>query len=231
VIQGGTAALLAVIGGLVGARVYYLLHHYDYVRENTELMFKCGAGIASWGAYIGGLLVFVTYLFFKKMNVMKYLDTLTSVLGLGPFFIRWACFLNGCCYGTLTNLPWGVQYPQTSFAYRSQVATGLISTADKLSLSVHPVQLYLSFFGLILFVVTSVFWRKYHNHRGTAFLFYWILYGVFRFFFEFMRGDVPRYTNIQLTLSQLVILMMVAFAGIGGWILIKTRNKKTASDL
>jgi phosphatidylglycerol:prolipoprotein diacylglycerol transferase len=206
--RSAVAGILAVAGGLLGARAYYLLHHFDHVSRNTDVIFSFGAGIASWGAYIGGLLVFVPYLLLKKMETLRHLDILASVLGLGVFFVRLACFLNGCCYGTPAGAPWAVQYPaQGSLAFRSHLEAGLVSAGDFYSLPVHPVQVYLSALGLFGFVVASLFWRRYSESPGATFLFYWLMYGIGRFLLEFMRGDVPRYTPADLTLSQIVIVI------------------------
>lgn len=227
-LQAAIAALLAVIGGLAGARIYYLLHHYDYILLHIELIYKCGAGIASWGAYIGGLLILVLYLRIRKQDVLKYLDVLASVLGLGPFLIRWACFLNGCCYGTPTDLPWGVRFPLNSFAYRSHLEAGLISSGDVYSLPVHPVQIYLSLLGLFNFVIASLFWKKFGKYSGATFLFYWFIYGISRFLFEFLRGDVPRYTAFELTLSHIVILIIICAVLVGSWLLFWNYSKETS---
>jgi phosphatidylglycerol:prolipoprotein diacylglycerol transferase len=226
--QGAIAAMLAIIGGLVGARIYYLLHHYDYAFQHREVIFRFGGGIASWGAYIGGLSLFVLYLRNRKQDVLRYLDILASVLGLGPFLVRWACFLNGCCYGTPTDLPWAVRYPVSSLAWRSHLEAGLISSGDVYSLPVHPVQLYLSLLGLFNLVMASLFWKRYAGYRGATFLFYWFIYGTIRFFFEFLRGDVPRYTPLDLTLSQIVIVVVVCAVCVGFWRLFRYQLSETS---
>lgn len=221
-------ALLAIIAGLLGARTYYLLHHYQYVRQHTESMFRCTAGLASWGAYVGGLLVFVSYLRIKREDLLKRMDVLASVLGLGPFFIRGSCFLNGCCYGTPTDLPWAVRYPLNSFAYRSHLQAGLVFPGEVYSLPVHPVQLYLSFFGLFNLVAASFFWGRFKKYPGTTFLFYWLVYGIGRFLLEFIRGDVPRYSGLRLSLSQIVILMVLCAVSAGSWMLFRNLTKAWA---
>jgi phosphatidylglycerol:prolipoprotein diacylglycerol transferase len=151
----------------------------------------------------------------RKEDTLRYLDVLASVLGLGPFLIRWACFLNGCCFGTPTGPAWGVCFPANSFAFRAQLGEGLLTTGDLKSLPVHPVQIYLSMLGLLLFVLSSLFWQKYAARRGATFLFYWLVYGACRFFLEFLRGDVPRYTVLGLTLSQFVILLVLGGVVVG----------------
>jgi phosphatidylglycerol:prolipoprotein diacylglycerol transferase len=224
--QGLFAALLAVIGGLAGARIFYLLQHYQYTLQHREVIFRFGPGITSWGAYTGGLSAFVMYLHLRRQDVMRYLDVLASVLGLGPFLIRWACFLNGCCYGTQTDLPWAVRYPIRSLAWRSHLKTGLIPPGAVESASVHPVQIYLSLLGLFNFVVASLVWRRFAACRGATFLFYWFIYGTGRFLLEFLRGDVPRYTPLELTMSQLVIILVLFAVCFGSWSLLRCRSRE-----
>ena len=211
------AAILAIAGGLLGARAYYLLQHLDHSLKHAEVIFRFGPGIVSWGAYIGGLLAFVLYLRSRKQDVLRYLDILASVLGLGPFFIRWACLLNGCCYGTPTAMPWAVRYPVNSFAWHSQLEAGLVSSGDPGSLPVHPVQIYLSLSGLLTFVIASLFWRRHAGYRGATFLLYWLIYGISRFLLEFLRGDAPKYGLLRLTPSQMLIAAVVCAACVGCW--------------
>jgi phosphatidylglycerol---prolipoprotein diacylglyceryl transferase len=124
-------------------------------------------------------------------------------------------------------LPWAVRYPVNSFAWRSHLGAGLIASGDTLSLPVHPVQIYLSLLGLFNFVLATVFWRKFAGYRGATFLFYWFVYGVVRFLFEFLRGDVPRYTPFQFTLSQLVILIVLCAVMVGARYLFRNQSRKT----
>jgi phosphatidylglycerol:prolipoprotein diacylglycerol transferase len=222
------AAVLAIVGGLLGARIYYLLQHFDYTLKHREVIFRFGPGIVSWGAYIGGLLPFVLYLRSRKQDVLRYLDILASALGLGPFFIRWACFLNGCCYGAPTDLVWGVRYPVSSFAWHSQLEAGLISSGDPRSLPVHPVQIYLSLSGMLTFVIASRVWRRFARYRGATFLLYWLVYGTARFFLEFLRGDAPRYGPLRLTPSQMLIAVVVCAVCIGSWRLLRCQSRGTS---
>jgi phosphatidylglycerol:prolipoprotein diacylglycerol transferase len=221
------AAILAVAGGMLGARIYYLLHHYRYVLENPRVIVGFGAGIASFGAYIGGTLALVVYLRAVKQDLLRYLDVLGSVLGLGPFVVRWACFLNGCCYGTPSDLSWAVRYPAHTFAWRAHARNGLIGPGDELSLPVHPVQIYLSLLGLACFVIASRFWKRYAAYRGATFVLFWLVYGAGRFFLEFLRGDVPRYTAVGLTLSQIVIVAVLC-AVVAGFLWPRGRAPKTS---
>jgi prolipoprotein diacylglyceryltransferase len=64
---------------------------------------------------------------------------------------RWGCLLNGCCFGTLTDLPWAVHYDSTSSAYFLHQALGLLAPNASHALGVHPYPLYESA-GLFLWL-------------------------------------------------------------------------------
>ena len=220
------AILFGILGAMVGARGFYLVQHLGYTLEHPESIWRLGGGTVSWGGYIGGLLCFLFYLRKEKALLLNYLDVLSSVLGLGPFIARWACFLNGCCYGRPTDFPWGVQFPQNSFAYNTHLKAGFIERHDFLSLSVHPVQIYSSVAGIFLFLITTYLWKRYREISGFTFLFYWLMYGIIRFVIEFFRGDGTRYTDFNLTFAQLIILIILP-AVIAGFIYLFKGMKDT----
>ena len=76
----------------------------------------------------------------------------------------------------------------------------------------HPVQIYASLAGLLVFVVVSLFWRRFRERPGLTFAFYWLTYSALRFTTEFFRGDVPRYGALQLTQSQYLAALIMALA-------------------
>lgn len=108
---------------------------------NPLVIFYC-EGTASWRAYLGGVGFFAFYLYIKNIPILPYLDVLGSSLGLGPFIGCWGCFLNGCCFGNTTHVPWSVRYPKYSQVYQLQVNNGLIDYNSSLSEAVYLVQLY-----------------------------------------------------------------------------------------
>ena len=209
------AILVGILGAMVGARLFYLILHIETTFEHPHSILRFGGGTVSWGGYLGGFAAFLLYLRKEQKHRLEYLDILASVLGIGPFIGRWACFLNGCCYGTPTALPWGVRFPQNSFAYNSHLRQGSIDAQSILSLSVHPVQIYASILSIIIFFITSYYCRKYRKVQGATFLFYWIIYGTVRFFIEFLRGDGLRYTDLNLTLSQIIIILLLPISSLG----------------
>lgn len=180
------------VAALLGARIFYLLQNISYTVHHPEILAELNGATVSFGVYLGGIVGIVLYGAVHRISLWKYLDVIASVLGIGPMVGRFACFLNGCDYGTLSNLPWAVQYPKGSFAFYDHLYKGLISSADVLSLPVHPVQLYCLLKGIILFITFSVLWKKNLFKPGVLFFLFWISYAVLRFIIEFFRGDENR---------------------------------------
>jgi phosphatidylglycerol---prolipoprotein diacylglyceryl transferase len=117
------AALYSLIGGVLGARVFYVLHHISYFIEYPKDIFKIWyGGLELLGGVILAITIIVFYLIYHKLPIRKYLDILAIGLMLALAFGRIGCFLNGCCYGKPTDLPWAVRFPYNSFAYISQVS-------------------------------------------------------------------------------------------------------------
>ena len=214
------ASIYGLIGGIAGARIFYLFEYIDHTIENPHVIFHATGGTTSWGAYIGGSAAFLGYLYFNRLSILSYLDLLASCLGLGPFLGRWSCFLSGCCHGTTSDLPWAVRYPIDTTAYLLHIKKDLIAVGAELSQSVHPVQIYLSISALLVFIATSIFWKRYRNVPGMTFLFYWLIYCLLRFIGEFFREDPNRYFNSLLNVGQIVCLVIIALAMSG---LIKMR--------
>ena len=116
------AALYALVAGVVGARVFYILHHFNSFAGNLKGIFAIWeGGLELLGGVIGAIAVIILYLRYHKLPARQYLDILAIGLMLALCFGRMGCFLNGCCYGKPADLPWAVRFPYGSFAYTSQV--------------------------------------------------------------------------------------------------------------
>jgi phosphatidylglycerol:prolipoprotein diacylglycerol transferase len=116
------AALYSLVGGVVGARIFFVVHYFDRFREAPiEVFFIWQGGIELLGGVIAAISIIFFYLVYHKLPIRRYLDVLAIGLMLALVFGRIGCFLNGCCFGKPTDLPWGVRFPYKSFAYFSQV--------------------------------------------------------------------------------------------------------------
>ena len=185
-------ALWSIIGALFGARAFYLLQHLGYTINHPKVLFELNGATVSWGCYIGGTIGGLAYSHYHRLIPWKYMDAAASVLGLGPMIGRLACFLNGDDYGTLSRLPWAVRFPRGSYPFFDHVTKGWISPLADLSLPVHPVQLYGSLKGLLLFSLFSFLWKQNLFKPGVLFFLFWICYSICRFVLEFYRGDDDR---------------------------------------
>ena len=116
------ASLYSLVAGVIGARVFYVLHHFDIFKYNLVSVFAIWeGGLELLGGVIAAIAVIVLYLRYHKLPARQYLDILAIGLMLALCFGRMGCFLNGCCFGKPCDLPWAVRFPYGSFAYTSQV--------------------------------------------------------------------------------------------------------------
>ncbi|MBN2270609.1 MAG: prolipoprotein diacylglyceryl transferase [Sedimentisphaerales bacterium] len=239
------AALYSLIGGVLGARLFYVIHYFGEFRGNWVKVFAIWeGGLELLGGVVLAVSIIFFYLLYHKLPIRRYLDALAVGLLLALAFGRLGCFLNGCCWGRPTDLPWGVRFPYNSLAYNSQINADpkrnrpepyftlpqdeyLGFTAengkwypkpkDELTeeqkyevtkgkyrcLPVHPTQLYSSATGGLLCLLLYLFWRcgnkaekagkrnRFLFKQGQTFALMFIVYGVARFFMEFLRDDNP----------------------------------------
>ena len=101
------AAELALLGGLVGARLYYVAFNLDYYSLVPAKIFAVWeGGLAIHGGVLGGILVGGGYAWLRRLPVRTYLDIAAPSLALGQAIGRWGNFFNEEAFGTPTNLPW-----------------------------------------------------------------------------------------------------------------------------
>lgn len=181
-------SLLAVFGALFGARIYFMVAQSLALSPGCFLFTFWKGGTGSSGAWIGALLGIYAGTRLFSINLWRYLDSGALAIALAIFLGRIGCFIKGCCFGSPTNLPWAVVFPQDSPAYHRQIDLNLIDTAAAAALPVHPVQLYEALLALAILAVTIVVLKRAHSD-GHAFLFVFIAYSVSRFFLELLRGD------------------------------------------
>ncbi len=117
------AALYSLIAGVLGARVFFVIHYFDQFRDRGLLNYFAiwNGGLELIGGVLLAIAVILFYIWYHRLPMRHYLDVLAVGLTVALIFGRLGCFLNGCCYGKPTELPWGVRFPYGSFAYRSQV--------------------------------------------------------------------------------------------------------------
>ncbi|MDD4939752.1 MAG: prolipoprotein diacylglyceryl transferase [Candidatus Omnitrophica bacterium] len=98
-------SLIAVISGIAGARVFYVIENADYFLKKPleTIMFQRG-GLSFFGGLITGTLCGAAYLKKKKASIYRVLDLMAPFLALGQAIGRIGCLLNGCCFGKASLL-------------------------------------------------------------------------------------------------------------------------------
>lgn len=175
-------AYVLVFGGIIGARLAYVLFHLEEFEGhwlNSFNPFQSDQiGIAGLNLYGGILLAVIlafAYMKWRKMPVLQTFDVFAPTIGIGLIFTRIGCFLNGCCYGTPCSLPWGVTFPEGSIPYYTFG-----------SIPLHPAQLYSSLYGLLLFVVLH-YRLKRKRFDGEVLGLLFMIEAFFRYAIEFVR--------------------------------------------
>ena len=215
------------VGAALGTRFYYILVVSGVSGLRFRDWFNPAMGTASWGAYAGAAIGILGYSLFTRLAPVPYLDVAASCTPLGTFIGRWGCFLRGDDYGVPSDAAWAVSFPRGSIPYNDQLAAGMLDATATASLSVHPLQLYLSFNALMLFFALSAVWRRWHSSPGVTLAAYFTLYGATRFFWEFLRAPGAGGPDGGLSSSQWMSLLLIAA---GTLLLVWLRRGKTVGD-
>jgi phosphatidylglycerol:prolipoprotein diacylglycerol transferase len=105
----------SLIGGVAGARALYVYLSWPKFKGNLWSVFYIWeGGLEFLGGFVGALVLVYIYLKAKRLSVAKYLDIIAVGVILGYGFARVGCFLNGCCHGRVTDVPWAVTYPASA---------------------------------------------------------------------------------------------------------------------
>src|ERR1051325_9667480 len=105
------AGVITIVAAFVAARLFVALEKFGYYSQNPiEILYYWQDGLASSGAYIGGLLAVVIFSWRSGLQPLKFLDCAAPSVALAIFFGRIACFVNGCCYGRASKPPWGGRF-------------------------------------------------------------------------------------------------------------------------
>ncbi len=145
---------LALVSGIVGARVLDLFVAWRfYAQDPSRIWAASWAGYSLYGGLMVATLVGVLLARAWKLPVWRLADAAVPSLVVGQLLMRTGCFLNGCCYGLPTDLPWGVRYPVGSHVWEAQMTSGtsgLLNAFAGVVQPVHPTQLY-EMAGALLF--------------------------------------------------------------------------------
>jgi len=210
-------------GALIGSKVYWWVQ-YGKWEDLKWGMFLLNGGLVFYGGLIGGVLGGIAYVRWCRAPVAQVADLVMPYVALSHALGRLGCFLNGCCWGSVTSAPWGVTYPRTGWgAYHEQIVEGLIAKGTKHPLPVHPTQVYEALGCVVLFLVLRFIYKK-GSPTGLIVALYMLFYGMLRFTTEFFRGD-SAHPLMGLTASQFVAVALMV-GGLGVLVLLRFRSPK-----
>lgn len=190
-------ALFGLLGGIIGARLAYVGLNAPYFDQHPSEIFAIWTGgMTFYGGLFGGLAAGALVCLWRKVNVADMGDLAAVSFPLGYCLGRVGCFLQGCCYGSVCELPWAVRF---------HLPNGDLTPPS------HPAQLYSAIIAVGMYVVLTKI-EAGRRFRGQVLLAYVGLYCVYRFFIEFVReGATAELSGIgHLTQGQLASLIIAA---------------------
>jgi phosphatidylglycerol:prolipoprotein diacylglycerol transferase len=194
----------ALIGGVAGSRVYYLVQNWSDVSDDLAGNLLSGSGLVWYGGAIGGALAVFAWARYRGFLGLPLLDLAAPALALGYAIGRCGCQLSGDGdYGKGWDGPWAMSYPD-----------GTVPTDE----TVHPTPIYET---LAMGFGAWLLWQLRDRFRvGVLFALYLVYAGAERFLIEFLRRNPD--TALGLTTAQLESLAMV-MAG-AAWIAVVKRR-------
>lgn len=175
---------VVVLAGFIGARLFYVAQEWPWYRAHPLEIFQIWkGGLVYYGGMVASFIGFFLYVRLVRLPFLASSDFIIPFIALTHAFGRVGCFLNGCCYGKVCDLPWAVKFPL-------------------LPQPVHPTQAYEAVLNLALF--GFLVWR-YPRRRfpGEVTSLYLIVYPAGRFLLEFLRGDQAPWLG-SFTLHQML---------------------------
>lgn len=199
--------LSAVIGGRLGYVCFYdpaIIFH-----NPLEVFMTWRGGMSFHGGLVGVIVGSLILCRRKKISYFRLMDVAGTSIPIILFLGRVANFINAEMYGRITDVSWGVVYPNGGPLPR------------------HPSQLYEAFFeGIVLFLLLSLCWTrtKLRDKPGRMSGLFLIGYGIFRIIIESFKE--PEAWIGTLTIGQLLSLPLVGF----GWYLLRRPVKTSSPD-
>jgi phosphatidylglycerol:prolipoprotein diacylglycerol transferase len=186
--KGLYLAMGSLVGGVLGAKILKWMIDYKYFFANLDNWPALLSGRTIVGGLIGGTIgVWIT----KKILGLKEKrgNLFAPAVALGVAIGRLGCFFRGCCYGTPTNLPWGVDFGD--------------------GIARHPTQLYESLFMLAMFIYLEKVKDRPDVKPGQLFKTLMIAYFIYRFLVEFIK--VENTVWLGLTIFQLISIGVILY--------------------
>jgi len=185
---------LAILAGLAGARLLdAVLNWGPYAEDPGRIVAFAARGFALFGGLAAGLLVALALARAWRVSAWALADSAIPAVAAGIVLLRVGCFLNGCCAGTPTDLPWGISFPSRGLGLEVLLLedTGLfgLSGVSDASAPVHPTQLYEAGAALVCCALALLLRRG--TSPGTSALVFAAGFALFRAANQLLRPAAP----------------------------------------
>ena len=159
--------LIAEVLAVIGARLFNVLINPSNYDANFHAWTLTYSRLSLIGGLALGLFGILVYCLIAKKDPRPVFDAFVLPAGCGIVILKIGCFLNGCCFGKSTKLPWGMEFPANRSAYRSVDPLGIFSSGKHI---VHPTQLY-EILGALIALSLALLLKKKLGAGGSAALF------------------------------------------------------------
>ena len=199
-----------LVTALIGSRLLFVLMNFqEYAADPIKIIKIWEGGLVFYGGLLPAVAIGIWYIKRLSLPLWQAADIFAPSVAIGHAFGRIGCFLAGCCYGKPSTLPWAVTF------------TNPLSLAPQ-GKPLHPTQLYSSL-GLFMIFALLIWLRKKKAFHGELLWSYVLMYSIFRFFIEFLRGD-PRGSVLGGILSTTQVIS-IPLAGISVAMLLYLRKR------
>jgi phosphatidylglycerol:prolipoprotein diacylglycerol transferase len=209
----GDMIFAAVIGGLLGAKIYYAI----LMGDAGTLLSR--AGFVFWGGLIGGIIAVIAVIKWKRLSVARISDSAAVALPAAYAIGRTGCWAVGDDYGRPFSGPWATMFPDgappstvanMSNMFGVQFPPG---TPPNEVVAVHPTQIYEVLMATVMFFIILRL-RKQPRGEGWLFGLYCLLAGVERFVVEFFRAKDDRFLPGGFTAAQFIAIAFAIFGAV-----------------
>jgi phosphatidylglycerol:prolipoprotein diacylglycerol transferase len=213
--------VLALVGGILGAKIYYILLNFPLLTRDPASLIFSRAGLVWYGGFLGGAGLVVWRIKRLGLGVPAQADMTAPALALAYGIGRIGCFLVGDDWGRPTASWVGIRFPEGAPPTRVdiierefglQVDPELVAQYGEI-VPVHPTQLYEV--GLSLLIFLFLWAVRVHPHaKGWLFMVWLSLAGLERFFVEFFRAKDDRFFG-PITLAQAISIALIVVGFLG----------------
>ncbi|HUS19718.1 MAG TPA: prolipoprotein diacylglyceryl transferase [Terriglobales bacterium] len=201
--------VIAIFSAIAGSKILFIITEEQYSLSDWRSLFSMSflqSGGVYYGGLIGALLGAIWYMRRAQMPGLRTADAFAPGIAFGHGLGRLGCLAAGCCYGAQTDLPWAVIFTNPLAAR---------GAGTPLDIPLHPTQVYEFMAEMVITSILLLMWR-HRRFPGQIFGTYCFLYGVARFFLEFLRGDPGRGSVFGglLTLTQVISIVFVIVGGV-----------------